>query len=976
MLRCICVFILMLVCTLSGAQRYTPVYRTSESEKWADSVLSQMSYRDKIGQLFMVDAFSNKDSLHVRQITTLIDSFRIGGLIFFQGGPYRQAVLTNLYQAHSACPLLIGIDGEWGLQMRLDSTMRFPRQMTLGAGAAASDVFAMGVEIGRQLHRMGIHVNFAPDIDINNNPGNPIINSRSFGEDREKVATLGLQYMKGMQSQHVLACGKHFPGHGDTDTDSHLSLPVIHASYERIDSLELYPFKKLIPEGLGSVMVAHLFVPAVDSTPGLAGSLSKKLVTDLLRDSLGFDGLVFTDALNMKGVAENNEPGELEVKALLSGNDVLLYSLDIPKAIARIHRAIQECEIEQSLIDGKVRKILMVKYWAGLGQTKTIDTVALAEALNSEAAEVLNYGLYVNAPTLLRNKNKVIPLKTYYRDCIASVVVNDSVGNSFQQRLAANAHVDFFRLPKDAASASMDSLLEKLSDYDRIIVSIHNTTINANKNFGVTPAMAEFVNKAGKRKGSILCVFGNAYVLGKFSEYEHFDAVVQAYEDTYLPQVQVAEKLFGGSSFSGKLPVSSPPWFSINEGLRSDSLSILRERPALMAGVDKQVLSGIDVAIKQAINDSVFPGCQVLAVRNGSVVYNRAFGKHTYDGTSPVLVDDVYDIASVTKIASTALACMLLYDRNKLDIDAKASRYLSFLRETDLKEITIRQLMAHEAGLKPWIPFWKQTMDSTGSPSDLFYRKAYSKGFTVQVADSLFITDDYRLEIRKQIMNEMVDPPGKYVYSDLGVILLQWIVEKVAGKELDHYVYDNFYKPMGLWRMGYHPKDWIEDKKIVPTERDTAFRHQLIKGYVHDPAAAMMGGTGGHAGVFANARSLAVIMEMLLNGGAYGGRQYIKPGTVELFTRQAFPGTLNRRALIFDKPDVSKGINGPSAPESSPMAFGHSGFTGTYAWADPKEELVFIFLSNRVYPDAGNNKLAQSNLRSRLMQIVYKAIKQ
>lgn len=976
MLRCINFWLLMMLATSGFSQKFTPVYKTAESERWADSVLLKMSYEDKIGQLFMVDAFSNKDSLHVRQIAALIDSFHIGGLIFFQGGPYRQAALTNYYQARSRYPLLIGFDGEWGLQMRLDSTVRFPRQMTLGAGATAADVYTMGLEIGRQMHRMGIHVNFAPDIDINNNPGNPIINSRSFGESRQRVAELGEMYMKGMQAQQVLACGKHFPGHGDTDTDSHLSLPVIHADAARMDSLELFPFRRLIQGGLGSVMVAHLFVPAFDSTPGLAGSLSPKLVTGLLKDQMGFDGLVFTDALNMKGVAEKNESGELELKALKSGNDVLLYSLDIPKAIARIHKAIQECEIDQQLIDEKVKKILMVKYWAGLSAPAFVDTVGLFSSLNNSFTDSLNYNLYLNAPTLLRNKGKVIPLHTYYRDCIASVVVNDSTGNPFQLRLAANAHVDFFRLAKDATSAAIDSLLDKLTDYDRVIVSIHNTSINANKNFGITPSMAEFVNKAGHRKGSILCVFGNAYVLGKFDEYDHFDAVIQAYEDTWLPQQQVAEKLFGGGKFSGKLPVSSPPWFFLGEGLVSESSGILREVPAAIAGMNADTLARIDQKINEAILDSVFPGCQVLAAKNGMIVYNKSFGKHIYGEEVPVKNTDVYDIASVTKISATALACMLLYDKRKLDIDAKASRYLSFLRETDKKDMTIRQLMAHEAGLKAWIPFWKQTVDSSGNLSPEYYRDKSERGFTVQVAERLFIRDDYKEIIKQQIIAEPLGTPGNYVYSDLGLILLQWIVEKVSGKELDHYITDNFYKPMGLWKMGYRPGEWADSSSIIPTEIDTAFRHKLVHGFVHDPAAAMMGGVAGNAGVFTNARSLAVVMQMLLNKGEYAGRRYIQASTVELFTAKAFPSSTNRRALIFDKPDVSKGLNGPSAPSASDAAFGHSGFTGTYAWADPEHNMVFIFLSNRVYPSAGNNKLAHSNLRSLLMDTVYKAIKQ
>ncbi|MFN8153325.1 MAG: glycoside hydrolase family 3 N-terminal domain-containing protein [Bacteroidia bacterium] len=976
MQRIICLLVLLWVSLTAGAQKYIPVYRQPATISWADSVLSQMDYWDKIGQLFMVDAFSNKDSAHIRQITTLIDSFHIGGLIFFQGGPLRQAVLNNYYQSRSKYPLLIGFDGEWGLQMRLDSTIRFPRQMTLGAGAGEEQVYAMGREIGRQMHRMGVHVNFAPDIDINNNPGNPIINSRSFGENRNKVAVLGAAYMKGMQEQKVLACGKHFPGHGDTDTDSHLSLPVIHADFARIDSLELFPFKELIKQGLGSVMVAHLFVPAVDSTPGLAGSLSDKLVKGLLKDSLGFDGLVFTDALNMKGVAANNEPGELELKALLAGNDVLLYSLDIPKAVARIHKAIQECEIDQELIDSKVKKILMVKCWAGLAAERTVDTADLYRQLNAAEADSLNYTLYEGAPTLLRNKGKVIPLHTYYRDCIASVVINDSVGNPFQQRLAANAHVDFFRLAKDATSGAIDSLMDALSDYDRIIISVHNTTINATKNFGITPSMTEFVNKAGHRKGSILCVFGNAYVLGKFNEYDHFDAVIQAYEDTWLPQVQVAEKLFGGGVFEGHLPVSSPPWFFLGEGMVSDAAHILSEVPPALGGMNQDSLNLIDKIVQDAIADSVFPGCQVLAVHDGKIVFNRSFGYFTYGDSLRVKPDNVYDIASVTKIASTALACMLLVDRHRLDIDAKASRYLGFLKESDKKDITIRQLMAHEAGLQAWIPFWKQTVDSSGNLSQEYYRSVPEKGFTVQVAEGIYIADDYKDIIKEQILSSPLENPGKYVYSDLGLILLQWVVEKISGKEIDHFVYDNFYKPMGVWKMGYHPTEWTSLSNIVPTEIDTSFRHQLVHGFVHDPAAAMMGGTAGHAGVFSNARSLAVIMQMLLNKGEYGGRRYIQPSTVDLFTTQAFPGSVNRRALLFDKPDTTKGLNGPSAPASSSQAFGHSGFTGTYAWADPQHQLVFIFLSNRVYPSAANNKLAHSNLRTLLMQKVYEAIKQ
>lgn len=960
----------------SLAQKYNPVFQSAESERWADSILLNMSYQEKIGQLFMIDAFSNKDSAHVKQITDLITQYSIGGLIFFQGGPYRQANLTNYYQSKSRIPLLIGIDGEWGLQMRLDSTIRFPRQMTLGAGADSGQVYLMGREIGRQMHRMGIHVNFAPDVDINNNPRNPIINSRSFGESPVKVAGLSFEYMKGMQEEGVLACAKHFPGHGDTDTDSHLALPVVHADSARLDSLELYPYKKLIPAGLGSVMVAHLFVPAIDSTPGRAGTLSPILVNGWLKEKLGFNGLIFTDALNMKGVAAFNEPGELELKALMAGNDILLYSQNVPTAIGRIHKAIQECEIEQTLVDEKVRKLLMVKYWSGLADTISVDTAGLQADLNNHAAQSLNYLLYNESSTLLRNKGKVIPLHPYYRDCIAAVAVNDTSGNLFQQVMSAYAHVDFFNLPKDASSTAIDSLLRLLSDYDRVVISIHNTSINAAKNFNVTPAMIEFVKKAGKKNKSILCVFGNAYVLGKFEDYENFDAVVQAYEDTYLPQKLVAQKLFGAGYFSGRLPVSSPPWFTINEGLNSKALHVLKEVPPSFRNMNPEVLSRMDTVISEAIKDSVFPGCQILVAKSGDIIYSKSFGYFTYDKTHPVADDALYDIASVTKIASTALACMLLVDRHKLDIDAKASKYLPFLRNSDKEDITVRALMAHQSGLRSWIPFWKETKDSVNGFSSVIYRRSAAPGFTTQVADSLYVLDSFRDTILDRIVKSPLEKPGKYVYSDLGIILLQCIVEKLSGKTLDHFVTDNFYKPLGLWKTGYNPLDFESKSRIAPTEYDTAFREQLVHGFVHDPTAAMMNGVGGHAGVFSNARSLAVIMQMLLNKGEYAGKRYLKPETIDLFTKQAYEDSDNRRALIFDRPDPSKGESGPAALGASLRSYGHSGFTGTYAWVDPEHDLIFVFLSNRVFPDASNKKLSASNLRTHLMQVAYDAMKQ
>lgn len=960
--------------TRLDAQAGDPPFLNRESAAWADSVMSAMSLAHRIGQLFMVDAFSNKDSLHVQKISTLIRDYHIGGLIFFQGGPERQRLLTERYQSESSIPLLIGIDGEWGLQMRLDSTLRFPRQMTLGAGSSPGEVYEMGEAIGKQCNRIGVHVNFAPAVDINNNPLNPIINSRSFGEDKEMVAALGESYMRGLQDRHVLACAKHFPGHGDTDTDSHHALPVVNADRNRLDSLELFPFVKLIRSGVGSVMVAHLFVPAIEPTGDLAGSLSPAMVKGVLKDSLGFKGLVFTDALNMKGVANYFSPGEIELRAFLAGNDVLLYSQDIPAAFARIMSAVQMGEVDSAAVDSSVRKILQLKHWVGLaGDSSKIPSDRLVEDLNDQDAQWLAYRLFDNAPVLLTNKHNTLPLQPHPRHCMASVVIQDTAGNSFQRQLSAYAHFDRFALPKDASPELIDSIETVLREYDKIVLSIHNTTINATKRFGLSDATLELVKRMARRRGAVLVVFGNPYVLGRLDGVQHYHAVVQAFEDTYYPHVQLAQKLFAVDAFKGHLPVSVPPLFSRNEGRTVPVTGGLKTTLPSGAGFGNDFTSKVDSLVEQAIHDSLFPGCQVLFAKDGEIVLERGYGNHTYEGTGPVDVDDLYDIASVTKIASTALAVMYLIDKHKLDPDAKASRYLPSLRHTDKKNITIRQLMLHESGLKAWIPFWKQTMVD-GLPSNSLYRSNVERGYTTPVARDMYIKNDYRERIWKDIASSKLDSSGKLVYSDLGVLILQQVIERVSGKELRELVQDHFYKPMGLWKLDYLPYESHALQDIVPTELDTAFRKQLVHGYVHDPAAAMLGGVAGHAGLFSNARSLAVIMQMLLDSGVYAGHRYIRSETVQMFTSRSSASPGNRRGLLFDKPDVKSVEKSPAAPSASSLSFGHSGFTGTLCWADPANGLVFIFLSNRVHPVAGENRLAKSNFRTKLMQLGYDAL--
>jgi len=951
------------------AQSSQPVFYSPQAEHWADSLMKTMTSDQRIGQLFMVAAWSNKDSSHVKSIDSLITDCGIGGIIFFQGGPIREALLTNHYQQISKIPLLIGIDGEWGLAMRLDSTIRFPRQMTLSAMNDDYLITEMGNEIARQCKRIGIHTNFSPDADINNNILNPVIGSRSFGDDREMVTKNSLLYMNSLQKNHILATGKHFPGHGNTDSDSHLTLPTVRTDSAAMDTVELYPFKKLIQAGVGGMMVAHLNVPALDTVPNEPSTLSKKIVTGILKNKLGFNGLVFTDALNMKGVSTCFMPGVLDKMALLSGNDVLLYSEDVRKGLEQIHLAVVNGEFTQQEIDQRVKKILMLKYWVGLKYYYPIDTTNLYADLNTPHAEFLQQKLYEKAITVLLNKDSVIPFHFGDSLKIASVVVGDKKMNSFQKQLLDYYPVDLFSLENHPSSNEFHLIETHLQNYDLIILSLHNTTMKAEKNFGMSEHERQFVEDVMSKHRCVFVDFGNAYTLSEFKNLEKSKVVVMAYEDMPVMQELAAQLLFGGLQSNGILPVNSQSSFEKYSGLNTSSPTRFKYTFPEGAGMDDRVLSRIDSIATNAIVQKAIPGCEVLVAKDQKVVYYKVFGHPTYDDTTAVTKEDLYDIASVTKVAGTALATMKLYDQGKIDLDKPLSKYLPKLKKSNKKSLIIRDVLAHQAGLQSWIPFWKQTVSSTGKLNTKIYHTSPSADYSIRVADSIYMKNTYRDSIFKWILNSPVGEKGKYFYSDLGPILMKMVIEKITGKTLDQYLEENFYKPMGLQRITFQPRKKFELKEIIPTEDDKEFRKQLVHGDVHDPAAAMMGGVSGNAGLFANANDLAVVMQMLLNKGSYGGKQYIQSGTVDIFTLQQFKG--NRRGLFFDKPDPDSTKSSPTCKSASLLSFGHQGFTGTCAWVDPEYHLVYIFLSNRVNPDATNEKLVKLNVRTEIQQVIY-----
>lgn len=939
--------------------------------RWVDSVYNSLTPDQRLAQLFMVAAYSNKDMKHVRDIRELIQKYNIGGLIFMQGGPQREAKLTNYYQNLSKTPLLISIDGEWGLAMRLDSTPKYPRQMTLGAIQNDSLIFKMGKQIAKECKRMGIHVNFAPVADVNNNALNPVIGMRSFGENKYKVATKSVMYMKGLQSEGVMANGKHFPGHGDTDTDSHKALPTITASKDRLDSLELYPFKRLFDEGLSSIMVAHLFVPSYDTTKNTASTLSPKIVTDLLKQKMNFKGLVFTDALNMKGVASFYEPGMVDVKALLAGNDVLLFAENVPKAIEQIKLAVKRGEISEEEIGVRCKKILKAKFWCGLDKNPFINSKHLYEDLNTKQSDALNKKLAEASVTLLKNEANIIPLTKIDSLKILCVSVGEKSEDLFTQTLKKYTSLDFIGINHDAKQKERDTLLSKLKKYDLILLQVNKTSYYPKNDFGCTPESIQLISQIITTKPTISCLYSNPYLINKLIDLEKSKAVLEVYENNKFSQKAAAEAIIGAIVVNGKLPVSTN-LFKLETGIELTKKTRIQYVNPEDIGIYSRKLEEIDSLAYLGIKEKAFPGCQIIALKDGKVFYQKNFGKQTYDVKSEKIDNNtIYDLASLTKILSSSLALMKLNEKKQFDYNANLSYYFPEVHKTNKSELNYKDILTHQSGLSPWIPFWQKTVDKKQNYKEGYYSEVQSDKFPTQVAKNLYVVKDFNDSIYQQIITSKLEETGKYVYSDIGYYFSKILIERLTKTTLNNYVQNTFYKPMNLG-LTYLPLQTYPANIIAPTELDKNFRKQQIRGYVHDQGAALLGGVAGHAGLFGNATDVAIIMQMLLNKGEYGGIHFLNTDIINQFTSPQY--TTNRRGLCFDKPEFDDKKDSPVTKECSLKSFGHSGFTGTFAWADPENGLVFVFLSNRVYPNADENKLAKLGIRGKMHRSFYEAL--
>ncbi len=938
---------------------------------WVDSVMGTLSEDEKIAQLMTIAVWTQRDTGYMREVERLVSEQKIGGIMFMKGTPYKEAMLTNFFQSRAKVPLLVSMDAEWGLSMRLDSVPVFPRQMVLGGANDVELTRQMGSEIGKQCRRLGIHLNYAPDVDVNNNAANPVINDRSFGENKYTVAKHGIAYTKGLQEQHVVACAKHFPGHGDTESDSHFALPVINASRKRLDSLELYPFKELIKNGVGSIMVAHLFVPAIDTNTNTATSISPIAVKQFLKKEMGFEGLVITDGLNMQGVSNYAAVGEVSAKALAAGNDLLLFVENVPQGIFWVKEYIKKGLISADDLNKACRKILITKYWAGLSEYKPVALDHLNEDLNCCSTELLINKVIKKGIVVAKNLDQVIPLDKPQQYKIASIAVGNNQFTAFQQTLNNYLHADYFSVDKNESQQVLDSMFALLQYYNLVIISMHNTSRFVSKKLGLTQMEIDFVNRLLSDRKCILVNHGNPYILQHFTTARN---VIEAYEDLPPYNHLAAQALMGAYITHGRMPVSVTAEYPLAFGVETHETNRFEYIMPEEAGIDHTPLNQIDSIVKEGIAAGAFPGCQVLVAKSGKVIYQKSFGKLTYDTLAPAVQNYyLYDLASLTKMLATTLAVMKLVEDKQLDLDDKLGLYLPFLRGTAKEKLTIKEVMLHEAGLFPFIPFYKKTLGKNGPDTSLYHR-LQNDTFSLKVTDSLFLNKNYEQEIWKTIALSDLKPKGDYVYSDLGFMMLRKIIETISNQTFENYVTEHFYKPLNLSNMVFNPlTKGISPNKIAPTENDTVFRKQVIRGSVHDPGAAMLGGVSGHAGLFANANDVAVIMQMLVNGGTYGGIRLLKASTVDAFTKKN--NKKSRRGLGFDKPETDPHKVSPAGKNCSPLAFGHTGFTGTCAWADPKNGLVYVFLSNRIYPSAENTKLAQMNIRTRIQDLIYEAVK-
>lgn len=928
------------------------------------NILDQMTLEEKIAQLLIIRVNSTDNEQYNKELVNYVARVQPGGVCFFKGNPTPEAMLTKRLQAVSKIPLFVSIDGEWGPAMRLDSCVAFPRQMTLGALSEENDslIYQMGLEVAEQCKAVGINLNFAPCIDINNNSRNPVINSRSFGENRDKVCRKAALYMHGMQAGGIATSLKHFPGHGDTESDSHLALPTIRKSRTELDEMELYPYRQLIKENPDMVMVGHLNIPALDSTTKSVSSLSYSIVTQLLKKELGYNGLIITDGMEMKGVRNQNRfEGDVEIRALLAGADILLLPGETDSVIAAIKRAVEEGVISEELINERCLRVLQFKESRGITNFTSNSSAEIHKWLNRSEAVWVNRQIEEKALTLLKNDDNMLPLNAKTAGSTAFLCVDRKAYQSEYKRIVGEYNLPYYYMDKKISAKEQTNMLSKLAPYKQIIVAFGGSNQLGGSGYGIEMSSVKLLNRLAKDKQVILIHLGNPYALNYFDSLTNYSAVIDAYQFTPSTVAAAMKACFGQIVCEGTLPVS------IN-GYPAGSGILMSKSVENFSTLPDDITQSLDKMLQDGIQNRIYPGCEVIALHHGQPIYHKAFGYLDYSRQEKVTPQTMYDVASLTKVAATTLAVMKLYDNGEIHLTDKIGKYLPYLAGTDKAKLTLEELLTHTSGMPAFIPFYKSIQGN-----EKYLRTSKSDNFSIQVADNLYLRNDYPDTIRYKVAHCKLKEK-KYEYSDLNFLLLKDMVEIVTMLPIEQFLAETYYQSMGLSHTSFLPlKNGFSKKEIAPTEKDETFRKQLVHGYVHDQTSALMNGNAGNAGLFSTAEEIGALFLMLQNGGVYDGTRYLSESTVKEFTKMHALHGCQLRGYGFHTPKAS-GQSSIVPAAASTRIFGHQGFTGTVVWCDPDEELIFVFLSNRVCPAADPNNLAKSGIRLKAHELIYKGI--
>ena len=954
---------------------------SQECKDWVESRLAKMTLKEKIGQLFIHTVPLHDTEANRKNIRNAIKEYKIGGILFSDGQVANQMKLTNYAQELADIPLMITFDGEWGLNMRLKEISAFPRNRVMGCIQDNELLYEYGKEVARQFREIGVHVNFAPVADVDNNPLNPVINTRSFGGDVRNVAEKVLAYSRGLEDGGVLSVSKHFPGHGDTNVDSHKALPILKFTRERLDSIEMYPFRKAIEAGLGGVMVGHLEIPALSKKPA---SLSPEIL-DILQEEFEFKGLAFTDALEMKGVSNNLN---VCAQALMAGNDMLLPPRNLKREMDGVLLAVKEGKLTEEYLTEKCRKVLTFKYALGLYETQFFQLSGIEKRLMRPATMDLLNRIERAAVTVVGNEGGILPMDVDLKNTAILNIGKSTEGKVFHQQLSKYMKVDRIQAHPD----SIATLGKRLAKYDRVIVAIHTEKYAAYQ--------VMLATLSSKLPLAYVYFTPLKQLYKKGNAWKKAASVILGHSSSKNVQHFVAEVMMGREKATGRISVEVKDYRMPGEGVDLEVTKVYRPEDY---GMDSSVLSKIDQIAMEGITKKAYPGCQVLILKDGIPVYDKCFGTFTYGDSKKVEPDDLYDIASLTKTTATLLAIMKLYDEGRFGLTDPISNYVPALKGSKKGRITIEDLLMHQSGLPGSWPFYREAIDDSSYVGSFFkaridgthhlrvdnrlyvtdafnYKKEYlsssrSEEYPLQLAENMYLSPAFPDRMLEMIASDDVPlRDRRYRYSCLNFMLLKEMVEYISGMPMDEYLEKVFYAPMGMKHTLYHPLRRYEESQIVPTiQKDYLRNRKELRGYVHDEIAAFMGGVSGNAGLFSNARDVAKVYQMLVDGGQYGGKRYLSLETCQLFMNKK--SRISRRTLGFDKPDPAPG-KGPCADETPKEVVGHTGFTGTCAWADPKNGLVFVFISNRVYPRPFDHKaLMTLKIRPRIQQLMYQALK-